>query len=175
MTPVILSSWKVPANDLPLPEERSVHLWRFPLISVAVLTEIISTEERLRAQRLRAPNKARAFVVSRSCLRQIIGRYLQAAPQDIHFSFNQAGKPYLSGELAGRLFFNLSHSGDWGLCAVTRNREVGVDLEKINPQLVFEPLANRFFSPREEGSPSRNWSWTRGLSRVFRLMPLAGG
>ncbi|MGW8312319.1 MAG: 4'-phosphopantetheinyl transferase family protein [Desulfuromonadales bacterium] len=183
MTTVELTPWQIPSHDLVLPDQRTVHLWRFPLVSNACLTDILSTEEWQRARRLRAPKKARAFVVSRSCLRQIIGRYLQTAPQDIIFSFNQAGKPYLSGELSGRLLFNLSHSEDWGLCAVTRDREVGVDLEKINHQLAFEPLAQRFFSSSENawlssGQQARRrrtffrlWArkeaWLKGKGRGF--------
>jgi 4'-phosphopantetheinyl transferase len=189
MTPVVLTPWQTPPNDLIIPDERTVHLWRFSLVSNASLPDTLSAEEQQRARRLRAPEKARAFVVSRSCLRQIIGRYLRVAPREIRFSCNAAGKPYLSGDLEGRLFFNLSHSGDWGLCAVMLEREVGVDLEKINHQLAFEPLAKRFFSPEEntwmsffqEGRRRRSFfrmwtrkeSWLKGKGRGFSEPDLA--
>jgi len=173
----------VPSKDLTCPDERTVHLWRFSLAPEVSLPDILSQQEQQRARRLRAPEKARVFVVTRTCLRQILGHYLQVAPRDIRFSCNAAGKPYLSGDLEGRLFFNLSHSGDWGLCAVMLEREVGVDLEKINHQLAFEPLAKRFFSPAENtwlsffqaGRRRRNFfrlwtrkeSWLKGKGRGF--------
>jgi len=183
MIPVSVTPWRLPSKDLTGPDARTVHLWRFFLASNGSLQDLLSQQEQQRARRLLSPEKARAFVASRSSLRQILGRYLQVAPRDIHFSCNTAGKPYLSGDLEGRLSFNLSHSGDWGLCAVMLERDVGVDLEKINYQLAFEPLAKRFFSPAEntwlsafqEGRRRRNFfrlwtrkeSWLKGKGRGF--------
>ncbi len=53
------------------------------------------------------------------------------------------GKPYLAN---GAVFFNLSHSGDRVMCAVS-DMEVGCDVQKIgeaNPK-----IADRFFDPSE--------------------------
>ena len=45
--------------------------------------------------------------------------------------------------------FNLSHSHGVALYAVTRGREVGIDLEYIRSDLEVEQIAERFFSRRE--------------------------
>jgi len=45
--------------------------------------------------------------------------------------------------------FNLSHSGDLVLYALTRCREIGVDLECIRPISDAEEIARRFYSVRE--------------------------
>ena len=47
------------------------------------------------------------------------------------------------------LRFNLSHSGDLALLGVTRDQEIGVDLEQIQDRIATEQIAKRFFSPRE--------------------------
>ena len=53
------------------------------------------------------------------------------------------GKPFLENE---NIFFNLSHSGNVCICAVSDN-EVGCDVEKIEKANM--KVAKRFFSPEE--------------------------
>ena len=47
------------------------------------------------------------------------------------------------------LEFNLSHSGDFALIAVTQAHKVGVDVECIRSDIELESMARRFFSPIE--------------------------
>jgi 4'-phosphopantetheinyl transferase len=47
------------------------------------------------------------------------------------------------------LEFNLSHSGNIALCAVTRGTAIGVDVEHIRDLHDMQGLANRFFSAEE--------------------------
>jgi 4'-phosphopantetheinyl transferase len=47
------------------------------------------------------------------------------------------------------LSFNLTHSHQLALYAVTRRREIGVDLEYVRADFADEQIAERFFSPRE--------------------------
>lgn len=55
------------------------------------------------------------------------------------FEYGEQGKPFLPDH---SLWFNLSHSGDWVLCAVA-GCEVGCDIEKVAP--VDLRVAKRFF------------------------------
>ena len=145
--PLALTSWRKPPSLLDLkPEE--VHLWRFPLLCSDILENLLDEQELQRANRLRSPEKARAFVVARARLRQILSGYLDMEPQALRFSYGLAGKPALVG-LVDSLSFNLAHSGDWGVCAVVGRGEVGVDVETINPRLDYSNLAQRFFSETE--------------------------
>ena len=41
--------------------------------------------------------------------------------------------------------FNLSHSGNWALLAVTRSHTIGVDLEVIRPRTNARQIARRVF------------------------------
>lgn len=61
------------------------------------------------------------------------------------FLYGENGKPYIDGQ---DVFFSLSHSGNWALCAVS-DCEVGCDIERIKP--VDIKLARRF-SPGEYAS-----------------------
>ena len=144
MTAVELTPWhKVKTPPVLLPG--SVHLWRFPLHGELSLSDILSNDEKQRAQRLRVPEKAQAFVVARTRLRQILGSYLDVSPEKLLFDYNEHGKPSLTGDIS----FNLSHSGHWGVCAVTRCGDVGVDVEAVKQSLDVAPLAERFFSAAE--------------------------
>ena len=58
-------------------------------------------------------------------------------------SFNEQGKPYFKNS---SVYFNLSHSGEYALCAIS-DHEVGCDIEKIVPTDL--KIAKRYFSVEE--------------------------
>lgn len=68
----------------------------------------------------------------RWALRQVLARYLNEDPAEIELRTGEHGKPALA-DPAATLRFNLSHSGELALVAVTQGREVGVDVQKIKP------------------------------------------
>ncbi len=156
---LLLTPWQIPPKHPEL-TERSAHLWRFPLDCQEPLEGLLDEQELQRARRLRIPEKARTFVVGRARLRQILAAYLGLAPETLRFDTGAFGKPALAG-LADAPTFNLAHSGQWGLCAVTRGVEVGVDIEQVNRQLDYEKLAAQFFSAREQ-------SWLQDASDLRR-------
>ncbi|MGE5374287.1 MAG: 4'-phosphopantetheinyl transferase family protein, partial [Bacteroidota bacterium] len=109
-----------------------------------------SSDEQARADRFRFEQERRRFIVGRGTLRVILGRYLNSTPEKIKFTYHANGKPSLSnGLLQTELRFNLSHSGDMALLAVTQNREVGIDIETLRSNLDAGKLANQYFSPSE--------------------------
>ena len=72
--------------------------------------------------------------------------YLDAGTADVQIDLEPNGKPRLRG---GELHFNVSHSGDAMLLAVSRDHDIGVDLEfSRRPRRVIE-LAQRWFDPSE--------------------------
>jgi 4'-phosphopantetheinyl transferase len=96
------------------------------------LAALLAAEEQERAGR-RLPDVRRRAVVSRGRLRQLLGRLLALPPQAVPLATNPHGKPILSGRHADSIAFNVSHSGDEGLIAVTRRGPVGIDLEISKP------------------------------------------
>jgi 4'-phosphopantetheinyl transferase len=90
------------------------------------------------------------FVVGRSLLRAILGRYLGIAPGKIRIAYDRHGKPSLEGpQNVRRLRFNLSHSNGFALYAVTLDREIGADLERVSVIPEIGQIADRFFSKQE--------------------------
>lgn len=143
-----LTPWQTPPLK-PALTAGAVQLWRFPLDCPDSLEHLLDEEELQRARRLRAPVKARTFVVARGRLRQILAGYLDLAPQALRFQYGPFGKPVLAGPASAELAFNLAHSGGWGLCAVTLGVEVGVDIERVDCKLDYDQLAAGFFSAGE--------------------------
>ena len=66
------------------------------------------------------------------------------APLALTYRYGEKGKPFFK-EIP--LFFSLSHSGDYVLCAVSR-REIGADIQKLQPVDVLK-LSRRFYSEPE--------------------------
>lgn len=130
-----------------------VHVWRACLdvqsSHVQRLALMLSADERERAERFRFQRHRDHFVAARVFLRILIGQYLQKEPDQIQFSYNPYGKPYLAQEGNHAPSFNLSHSEGLALYAVTRDREIGVDVEHISKQIEVDSIAERFFSSRE--------------------------
>ena len=128
----------------------AVHVWVTPLTAtpqrLAALYATLAPDERQRADRFLAAHAREQFVIARATLRQILGRYVGAAPADLRFVTDGNGKPALSGR---ELFFNVSHSGGLAVYAMTRRGEVGIDVEQLRPRAALLDMADRFFAPAE--------------------------
>ena len=146
-------SWDTPPEKLILPSN-AVHVWRASLhVSASYLCifeNTLTADERVRAERFYFQEHREHFIAGRGLLRNILSRYLGREPEQLRFCYNSYGKPALTEESgAAGLRFNLSHSHDMALYAVTHDREIGIDIEHFRPDVEAEKLAERFFSPRE--------------------------
>lgn len=113
--------------------------------------EMLADDERERARRFYFERDRRRFIAARGFLRALLGGYLQQQPASLRFSYNRYGKPALAAGAAAthELTFNLSHSHEFVLYAFSRNRALGVDIEYMRSNVVFEQIVERFFSPQE--------------------------
>ncbi len=107
---------------------------------------LLSPDELERARRFRFDRDRHRFSVARGMLRSLLGNVLKRNPAKIEFSYAKRGKPFLAGEF---IHFNVSHSHGIGVFAIARDREVGIDVEKIDPRLLEDGIAERFFSTPE--------------------------
>jgi 4'-phosphopantetheinyl transferase len=130
-----------------------VHLWYGTLdmgpLELARLAATLDDDEVRRAERFVMRCHGDRFVAARGLLRAVLGRYLGIEPPEVRFSYGARGKPELADELGSGISFNLSHSHDMALLAVTRDREVGADIERVDERVEVESIASRFFSASE--------------------------
>lgn len=145
-------AWRLPPSHLRLSADE-IHVWRFFLnVSNPILDSLghaLSSDENSRANRFRFEIDRDRFIASRGCLRTILSIYLGSAPSEIRFSYGVQGKPSLNQPSTAKLHFNLAHSGDLSLYAVTLERQIGVDLEEIKPGFATAEIAESFFSASE--------------------------
>ena len=166
-----ISLWQVPPSRLHLPH-KELHLWRFKLDMTDEqadgFRDILVAEELSRADRLRDRQKKNQFISARAHLRVILGEYLQVKPNQVQFQYNEFGKPSLSEQHQSSLSFNLSHSVQWGVLAVAKQMDVGVDVENIDIELRFSQLASSYFNDQEKFSLGQ-YSTIRKRRGFYRL------
>ena len=144
--PLPPAQWFLGATD--------VHIWAahldLPRETLARLAAILSREEQGRAARFRFETHRDRFIAARGVLRSLLAKYLERAPHELQFEYGPKGKPTLAIRFAeSGLFFNLTHSENLALVAVTRLGPIGVDVEQIRSVPDTEELVARFFSARE--------------------------
>lgn len=129
-----------------------VHVWAFrsgrgDVDASAVRHEchaLLDAAERERAARFLFDEHRHDFIVYHGLMRVILARYLHADPAALRFVVSPAGKPSLPG-----LSFNLSHSADRALLAVTAVEAVGADLELERDGVDVLGIAGRYFHGSE--------------------------
>lgn len=128
--------WGVPTSDPPRP--------------YGVLREILSPDERARAEGFHFEADRVRYVVARGSLRLLLGRYHRQDPSSLAFAYGKHGKPELGNPVDPEVVrFNVSHSGKWVLLGFTLGREVGVDVERIRPVPRLEKIAEERFTSAE--------------------------
>jgi 4'-phosphopantetheinyl transferase len=131
----------------------AVHVWTAPLnVDEHAFDEMLarlSPSERKRAGALLEERAVRQTVVSRAMQRQLLASYVGGHPSDISFGVVAMGKPTLSRPNDIGLTFNTTHSGELVIIAVTANRDVGVDVEKVRPVRRALRVAKRVYSAQE--------------------------
>lgn len=99
-------------------------------------------------------------------------------PGRVAFAYGAQGKPRLAGD---GVRFNLSHAEDEAVLAVARDRELGIDIERIRPDVECDEIAQRFFSPAETAalmalpSSARPPAFFAGWTRKEAFIKAKGG
>lgn len=135
-----------------LPGKNEVHIWSISLpefgTQASRYLSWLSAKERERSSRMRFQYDRLRFIVARGQLRQLLACYLDQSPESLRFDEGRYGKPMLM-DCNQDLRFNLSHSGERVMYAVSCGREVGIDVEIENPKIEWMQMAKQFFAPME--------------------------
>ena len=138
-------------------EPQQVHIWKADLqVGPRRLDELVSVltaDERARSELFHFARDRRRFIARRGYLRRLTASYLSSAPGDVRFSYSTVGKPFLARDCGGdELSFNMSDSGELAVYAFTlrvTSPTIGIDVERIEPSVARERIAEHFFSARE--------------------------
>ena len=145
--------WASRPNIPPL-AGNEIHVWATVLAAPANILEglfhHLSPDEKERANKFKFEKHRNRYIAGRGVLRTILGQYLSVDPADLRFVYAENGKPTLAEEIAGAgIHFNLAHTGELALLAVTRIGRIGVDVESVRSVKNVDELVARFFSSRE--------------------------
>jgi len=128
-----------------------VQLWAITLdpdgAHVDCLAQLLSKSERERAGRFLFSRDQRHYILRHGFLRWLLGQHLACAPKTIHFATGPHGKPRLAGDPA--LHFNLSQSGGMALIGLSRESELGVDIESTLLNRNEDAIVHKVFTRRE--------------------------
>ena len=131
----------------------AIHVWRAVLdCGVELLYSCLADDERERARCFAFETDRQRFIAARGLLRVVLSRYVDMVPAEIRFRQGLAGKPTLLRPAGTPVAFNLSHSDGLALIAVGCEREVGVDVERIDETVAFEDVENDVLSPAERSA-----------------------
>jgi 4'-phosphopantetheinyl transferase len=134
---------------------QSVHVWAFFLDATRRFREecaqTLSGAEQARAERFSHERNRNEFIVAHGVLRRLLARYSGVVASRLTFSSGPNGKPALTtqGASGHAVSFNMTHSHGRALLAVSDGRELGIDLEQVNPQVSALAIARRYFCSSE--------------------------
>ncbi len=134
-----------------------------PAFDTAGSEEILSLAEKARAARYRFDEDRQRYIAGRASLRRILAKRTSTSAAELVFEEPEGEKPrlvLLRG--APRVFFNVSHSGDYAVIAVSDTAEVGIDIEQIRVDCPIDQLARRYYATAE-------FEWLRNLAEDKKL------
>ena len=158
-------------------EDDQVHLFIAPIASDATPESIdrhllvLSDEERARADRFHFEADRRAYVTSHALVRAALSQLEGVDASSFRFVENRYGRPEIVAPNGSRLKFNMSRTNGMTVCAVARERELGVDVEDTERPGETIGVADSFFA-RDEIAALRALPANRQRARFFEYWTL---
>ena len=145
--------WDLPPDDRRL-DGADVHVWAasldVPNETLSSYEQTLSSDERSRAEQFKFDCHRKRFIAGRGILRAILSSYEGVEPIELKLDHSPLGKPLLAGFPENcMLHFNLAHSSNLLLIAITRVCAIGIDVEWIQSVTDIENVARDFFSADE--------------------------
>jgi 4'-phosphopantetheinyl transferase len=127
----------------------AVVVWKVPLDPSGVAREpwLATLDEHEAAHARRLGDAGAPWAQAHTALRGILGLHLRLAPRAVQLRLGSGGKPELA--IASPLSFSMSRSDGLALIAVSCERALGVDLERVNDDLDVNAVAAAFLPPGE--------------------------
>ena len=123
-----------------------VHVWWIPFKSDFELS-ILSDDELERMKRFRNSQHGAEYGCYRSELRKLLSLYLPGNSAKFEFSYSDYGKPNIKNT---DIAFNLSHSRQHAVCAITKNQPIGIDCEAVTDLPDMRAMASVVFTEVEK-------------------------
>ncbi|NQZ82070.1 MAG: 4'-phosphopantetheinyl transferase superfamily protein [Colwellia sp.] len=110
--------------------------------------QLLTAQEIEKQQRYIFEKDRHDALVTRAFIRNVLSQYIPKAPEDWRFTKGEYGKPEII-DPSLPLRFNISHTKDLIVCAITLVNDIGCDVEYIERKSDILAIANRYFSKLE--------------------------
>ncbi len=104
---------------------------------------LMSKEKKSKVDKLRFEADKKRSVCGDMLAKKAVAEFLGMCAENVMLDIKENGKPYPTNADAE---FNISHSGDWVVCAVSQ-KPVGIDIEEIRP--INLKIAKKFYTEDE--------------------------
>lgn len=127
--------------------EDSVYIIHIPSFyeKLIALPNVLNQEEIARAERFVVEHAKQEFLTARITLKYLLASILGIEPMAITFKTNDYKKPFLSFTHQQAINFNVSHTRDWVAILISREKNVGIDIQYHQLKTDFLKIAKRFF------------------------------
>ncbi len=115
---------------------------------LASYTTLLTSEETKKQQRYKFTKDRHDALITRAFIRDLLSYYADIAPQDWQFEKGEKDKPEIVN-CPLPLRFNISHTKNLIICAVTLEDDIGCDVENTGRSNDVLAIAERYFSPQE--------------------------
>ncbi len=143
--------WQVHDGTLLALGANDLDIWAFSQIQTESISKklqaVLTMDELSRAEKYYTSELQNQYIVRRGILRTILSRYLDCFASEIEFCYSEWGKPQLDGN---QIHFNLSHSHDSVVVAVSKEPLIGIDIEFTVPIPDMKRVAEHHFSQSEQ-------------------------
>jgi 4'-phosphopantetheinyl transferase len=130
--------------------KNEIHVWQIDietqLQNLKTYCSYLSNTEEDRASKFRFESHKNNYIIRTGILRLLLANYMTCQPNEIEFKLGKFGKPELENS---KQKFNLSHSKNKSLIAISQNKEIGIDIEFIDASIEAKTIATHFFSKDE--------------------------
>jgi 4'-phosphopantetheinyl transferase len=125
--------------------------WGKWLSNIERFARTLSLDEMARADRARLDRVRGRFITGRGVLRQILAYHSRIPASQLKFTYGRNGKPRLAQSRSNTIpQFSMSYSEELIVYAISADREIGIDLERIRPIPEASQIAKYFLSLREQ-------------------------
>lgn len=109
---------------------------------------LMNEEELIKQQRYRFEKDRHDALVTRAFVRDLLSQYAGVKPEEWRFSRGEKDKPEIV-DAPLPLRFNISHTREMIICAVTLEHDIGCDVEYLERNNDILNIADRYFSSLE--------------------------
>lgn len=145
--------WRIYDGTFLALQANDLDIWAFSQIQAESISKklqvVLTTNELTRAAKYYTSELKNQYIVRRGILRTILSHYLDCFASEVEFCYSEWGKPQLD---ENQVYFNLSHSHDSVVIAVSQEPLIGIDIEFTVPIPDMKRVAERHFSPSEQAT-----------------------